>query len=70
MRDRKRHTPTKAELRAMGVTPGLMAHRVGPDGRARLEELAPESTERRQQFARRLIQDTKDTPASEGSKTA
>jgi hypothetical protein len=26
---------TKAELRAMGAGPGLMAHRVGPDGRSR-----------------------------------
>jgi hypothetical protein len=35
---RRRRKPTKAELRAMGATPGLMAHRVGPDGRARFEQ--------------------------------
>ena len=39
MRSRKARQLTKAELRAMGATPGLMAHRVGPDGRARLEQL-------------------------------
>jgi len=54
---RRKRTLTKAELRAMGVSPGLMAHRVGPDGRARLEQLAPESFERRQSFARRLAND-------------
>jgi hypothetical protein len=36
---RKIRQHTKAELRAMGATPGLMAHRVGPDGRSRLEQL-------------------------------
>jgi hypothetical protein len=49
------------------VTPGLMARRYDPDGRARLEQLAPEGSGRRQQFARRLTDDTK---PSEGSKTA
>ena len=34
---------TKAELRAMGATPGLMAHRVGPEGRSRLEQLTSEA---------------------------
>jgi hypothetical protein len=34
-----RRKRTKADLRAMGASPGLMAHRVGPDGRARLEQL-------------------------------
>ncbi len=70
MRSRKARRLTKAELRAAGATPGLMAHKVGPDGRAKLEQLAPESFERRQSFARRLIQNSKaddDTPASEGS---
>jgi hypothetical protein len=44
MSSRKRRRLTKAELRAMGATPGLMAHRIGPDGRARLEQLAPEGS--------------------------
>ena len=35
---------TKAELRAMGATPELMAHRVGPDGRSRLEQLTSEGS--------------------------
>jgi hypothetical protein len=38
---RKNRQLTRAELWAMGATPGLMAHKVGPDGRARLEQLAP-----------------------------
>ena len=32
MRNRRRLT--KAELRAVGASPGLMARKVGPDGRA------------------------------------
>ena len=64
---RKKRQLTKAELRAMGATPGLMAHKVGPNGRARLEQLAPEGPERRRDFIRRL---TDDTPTSEGSEIA
>jgi hypothetical protein len=65
MNRRRKRRPTKGELRAMGVSPGLlMVHRVGPDGRARLEQLAPESDGRRRVFARRL---TSATTASEGS---
>ena len=33
MRGRKARQLTKAELRALGATPGLIARRVGPDGR-------------------------------------
>jgi hypothetical protein len=43
MRSRRRKF-TKAELRAMGATPGFMSHRIGWDGRARLEQLAPEDS--------------------------
>ncbi len=50
----KRCKLTKAELRALGITPGLMATRIGPDGRARVEQLAPETPARRKGFARRL----------------
>jgi hypothetical protein len=54
MKSRKKQALTKAELRAMGVTPGLMARRVGPDGRARLEQLTSEASEvRRPSFLRR-----------------
>lgn len=35
---------TQAELRAMEVSPGLMAHRVRPDGRSRLEQLTGEGS--------------------------
>ena len=45
MRSRRRKL-TKADLRAMGATPGLVAHRVGPDGRARLEQLTSEGSGR------------------------
>jgi hypothetical protein len=69
MRSRRRKL-TKAELRAMGASPGLMARRVGPDGRARLEMLAPEGPERRRDFIRRLTSTGEETKASEGSDTA
>jgi hypothetical protein len=61
MRDRRARKPSRAELRAMGLTPGLMARRYTPDGRARLKQLTPEARERRQQFARRLANDTADS---------
>jgi hypothetical protein len=67
VRNRKVRQLTKAELRVLGVTPGLIALRVSPDGRTRLEQLAPESPERRRDFARRLTGDSK---PSERSKTA
>jgi hypothetical protein len=38
MKSRKTRTLTKAELRALAVTPGLMVRRIGRDGRARLEQ--------------------------------
>jgi hypothetical protein len=66
MKSRKTRTLTKAELRALAVTPGLMAHRVGPDGRARLEQLAPEGPERRRDFIRRLTNQDDVNEASEG----
>jgi hypothetical protein len=71
MPQRKRRL-SKQDLRDLGATPSLMHRRVGPDGRARLEQLAPESPQRRreafgQDFARRLTSDSK---LSEGSKTA
>jgi len=69
MRSRRRKL-TKAELRAMGCTPGFVVRRYDAQERARLEQLAPESDARRKIFARRLSHDTKDSQASEGSKTA
>jgi hypothetical protein len=51
---RRKGSLTQAELRALGATPGLMARRIGADGRARVEQLAPESRDRRKDFARRL----------------
>lgn len=46
MRSRRRSQRqlTKAELRAAGATPGLLLHKVGPDGRARLEQLTAEAS--------------------------
>ena len=64
MRSHKKRQLTKAELRAAGATPGLLLHRVGPDGWARLEQLAPE---RRRDFIRRLTRTGEETKASEGS---
>jgi hypothetical protein len=43
MRSRKKRQLTKAELRALGATPGLMAHRVGPDGRAEVRQLTADA---------------------------
>ena len=63
---RRKRRLSKRDLRDLGATPGLMAHRVGPDGRARLEQLAPESDERRKDFARRLTGRDEYTQASEG----
>ena len=67
MRRRKRRL-TQAELREMGATPGLMARRIGTDGRARLEQFAPESPKMRRDVARRL--DSGNGKPNEGSKTA
>jgi hypothetical protein len=64
-RSRKKRRLSQQDLRAMGATPGLMAHRVGPDGRAHLEQLAPEGAERRRDFIRRLTDESK--PSEEGS---
>jgi hypothetical protein len=68
--NRRRRRLSQQDLQAAGATPGLMVRRIGRDGRAEIRQLSPESFERRQSFARRLTQDSKDTPASEGSKTA
>ncbi len=53
-RERRQRRPSQADLKAAGASPGLIAHRVGPDGRARLQQLTPESDVRRKDFARRL----------------
>jgi hypothetical protein len=55
MRSMKARRLTKAELRAAGASPGLLLHRVGPNGSARLEQLAPESDERRRSFAMSVL---------------
>ena len=39
----ERRKLTRAELRAMGTTPGHLSRRIGPDGRARLEQLTAKS---------------------------
>jgi hypothetical protein len=64
---RKKCRLSKHDLRAAGVTPGLMARRIGPDGRARLEQLAPEGPERRAAFVRRLTSPDETTSDSERS---
>ena len=67
MRGRKKRL-SKQDLRDLGATPGLMARRIGADGRARLEQLAPESPKMRRDFARRLA--SGNGKPNEGSKTA
>ena len=65
MRSRKKHQLTKAELRG-AMSAGLTIVRYDAGGeRATVRQLSPEGPERRQSFARRLIQDTKDTTANE-----
>ncbi len=66
MRGRKKRL-SQQDLRAMGATPGLMARRVGPDGRARLEQLTAEASRQRKDFIRRLTNSGEETEASEGS---
>jgi hypothetical protein len=62
---------TKAELRAMGATPGLMLARYSPDGeRTRLEEHPPKSSERRRDFIQRFTSRTEDSLVGEGSENA
>ncbi len=57
--NRRHRRLSQQDLRAAGATPGLTSRRVGPDGRARLEQLAPEGPDRRKDFARRLTDDSK-----------
>jgi hypothetical protein len=71
VRRERRRKLTKAQLRALGATPGLMAHRMSPDGRARLEQLTAEGGGRREIFTRRLTNSneaTMDTKTSEGER--
>jgi hypothetical protein len=63
----ERRKLTRAELRAMGTTPGLMSRRIGPDGRALLEQLTAESPGVRI-FDLKLL--TENTKAGEGSENA
>ena len=65
MKPRKKRL-TRQDLRALGASAGLIVTRYTPDGeRATIHQLSPESDERRRSFARRLTQDSKDTPANE-----
>ena len=52
-RERKKRLTAK-DLRALGATPGLIARRVGPDGRGRLEQLVGEASGRRVLFSPKL----------------
>lgn len=61
---------TKAELRALGGTPGLMAHHVETDGRARLERLTSEAETRpRSPFRPGLTGRDEVTKPSEGGQS-
>jgi hypothetical protein len=65
---KRRRRLTRAELRAL-ATPGLLVRRIDEDGRATLEQLAPESRSRRKDFARRLTEVDDVTEQSERSVT-
>ncbi len=43
---KRRRRLSQQDLRHAGVTPGLMARRYAPDGRARLEQLTAEASGR------------------------
>jgi hypothetical protein len=62
----KKKKLSQQDLRAMGVTPGLMAHRVGPDGRARLEQLSSEASRGRPSLFLRSAPNECSPPKSEG----
>jgi hypothetical protein len=64
---RRRRRLSRQDLKAAGATPGFMVRRVGLDGRARLEQLAPEGFDRKRDFIRRLTSTGEETKASEGS---
>jgi hypothetical protein len=50
---------SQQDLRDLGVSPGFVTTRYSPDGkRATIRQLAPESDQRRKDFARRLAIDT------------
>ena len=59
---RRRRRLSQQDLRALGATPGLIARRVGPDGRARLEQLTAEGSRRREVFARSTLKNDANTP--------
>jgi hypothetical protein len=65
VKTKRKRRLSQSDLRVLGATPGLMAHRVGPDGRARLEQLAPEGLERRRDFVQKLTDGTKGSEWSE-----
>jgi hypothetical protein len=45
MRSRKKRRLSQQALQDAGVRPGLMVHRIGPDGRARLGQIKAEGSE-------------------------
>ena len=48
----RRRRLSQQDLRALGASAGLIARRIGPDGRARLEQLTPEASGRPSLFLR------------------
>lgn len=64
-RSRKKRTPTQRELRG-AMSAGLIVTRYTPDGeRATVQQLAPESFERKRDFIWRLTDESK--ASEEGS---
>ena len=59
---RRKRRLSQQDLWALGPTPGLIARRVGPDGRARLEQLTAEGSRRREVFARSTLKNDANTP--------
>jgi hypothetical protein len=46
MNRQKKKRLSQQDLRTLGATPGLILHKVSPDGRARLEQLTAEASSR------------------------
>jgi hypothetical protein len=66
---KRRRGLSKAELRALGATPSLLARRIDADGRSTLEQISPESGARlaKLDFARRFTEVDDVSRPSEGS---
>jgi hypothetical protein len=57
---------SQQDLRALGVTPGLILHKVSPDGHARLEQLTAEASGTAERLSLRRGPNNCSPPEEEG----